>query len=86
MSPLNIAEIVRQKLIVKVCPMHPETLELREWLVIANVKVTAADRKQSRGPKAISGDNRHLEMAEHYYGVRKSRYYDRDNWIVSQAK
>lgn len=62
MSPVSIAEIVRQKLIVKVCPMHPETLELREWLVIANAKVTAADKKQPRGPKAISGDNRHLEM------------------------
>ncbi|TWT79634.1 hypothetical protein CA13_10380 [Planctomycetes bacterium CA13] len=84
MSPINIAEIVTQPLIVKICPIHRETIEHREWLVIGKAKLKPADKKRPRGPLAICGNNNHLEMAEYYYGLRKPKYYDRDNWIVQK--
>jgi hypothetical protein len=84
MSPLNIPEIVTKPLIVKICPIHPETLEHREWLVIGNAKLKPADKRHPRGPLSICGNNNQLEMAEYFYGLRNPRYYDRDEWIVKK--
>lgn len=86
MSPLNIADIISQPLIVKICPIHRETIQNREWLVIGTAKLKPADKKQPRGPLAICGNNNQLEMAEHFYGLRKSKYYDRDNWIIREQE
>ncbi len=85
MSPLDLAKIIEQPLIVKVCPIHPETLECREWIVIGHAKIQPSDKKHPRGPLAICGNNNHLEMAEYYYGLRDSMNYDRDQWIVRKG-
>ncbi|MFK7817077.1 MAG: hypothetical protein AB8G99_00035 [Planctomycetaceae bacterium] len=85
MLPINIAEIIARPLIVKICPIHRETMQNREWLVIGNAKLKSVDKKRPRGPLVICGNNNHLEMAEHYYGLRRSKYHDRNNWIVSNA-
>ncbi|MCC9601357.1 hypothetical protein LOC67_12445 [Stieleria sp. JC731] len=85
MSRHNFNGIIARPLIVKICPIHREVLVRREWLVIGNMKLKASDKRLPRGPLAITGNNNHLEMAEHYYGLRKSNYYARDEWIVENA-
>ncbi|SMP79634.1 hypothetical protein SAMN06265222_1364 [Neorhodopirellula lusitana] len=84
MSPLDIAGIISKPLIVKVCPIHPGNLEKRAWVVLQNCKLIAKDKRRPRGPIAITGNNNQLEMAEHYYGLRKSKNYDVDEWIVDK--
>jgi hypothetical protein len=88
MSPVDIAGIISQPLIVKICPIHPETIQFREWLVIGNARLRPTDKKRPRGPLEIHGTNNHLEMAEYYYGLRTPKRLDReewDEWIVQQS-
>ena len=86
MSRLDLSSIVERSLAVKICPIHREILQDREWTVIGNRKTTTQDRKLPRGPKAIAGDNLQLEAANYFYGLCKKPFYDVNDWLAQPKK
>ena len=76
MSPTDLDAIIQRPLVVKIFPIHRELLQKREWLVIGNRPLTAADAKRPRGPLQIAGRNEQLEAANYYYGLGPKAFYN----------
>jgi hypothetical protein len=85
MPHTDLDGIIQRPLAVKVFPIHCEILETREWLVIGNRPLTAADAKLARGPIAITGDNIHLQAANYYYGLAPALSEDYRNCVLDKA-
>jgi hypothetical protein len=84
MSQSDLDAIVARPLIVKIFPIHRETLEKREWLVIGHRPVTSADAVLPRGPVSLSGDNHQLEAANYHYGLGPRTWYNIDEFVVGK--
>jgi hypothetical protein len=82
MAPTDLDAIIARPLVVKIFPIHRENLETREWLVIGNRPLTAADAMRPRGPVQIAGANQQLEAADFYYGFRPATFYNIESCIV----
>jgi len=82
MPPTDLDAIIKRSLVVKVFPIHREILEKREWLVIGNRPLTAADLKKPRGPLQISGSNEQLEAANYYFGLGPACFYNIEDCLV----
>jgi hypothetical protein len=70
---------------VKVCPIHREILEMREWLVIGHRPLTTADQKLPRGPLQISGSNEQLEAANYFYGLGPASFFNIKDFVVGRV-
>ena len=82
MQQTNLYAIIQRPLVVKIFPIHREILEKREWLVIGNRPLTAADAVLPRGPLQIAGSNEQLEAANYYYGLGPACFYNIEDCIV----
>ena len=82
MPPTDLDAIIQRPLVVKIFPIHHENLEKREWLVIGNRRLTAADAKMPRGPLQIGGRNQQLEAANYYYGLGPKAFYSIEDCLV----
>jgi len=76
LEPQSLDELRALPLIVKVTSLHHQLLEAREWVVVGNLPINAADRKQPEGPSIISGINEQLKAVNHHYGLRKLSGYE----------
>jgi hypothetical protein len=80
----RLEELQELRLIVKITPMHPGVLQGREWIVIGNLPIRSKDRRKSKGPLEIYGNNQHLKVANFYYGLTKVSDYEAhcfDRWL-----
>lgn len=82
MSQTDVDAIIQRRLVVKVFPTHRETLEMREWLVIGNRPLTAADAHLPRGPLRIAGTNQQLQAANYYYGLAPASFRNIEEFII----
>jgi len=82
MPQTDLDAIIQRPLVVKVFPIHREILEKREWLVIGNRPLTAADAKLPRGPLQIAGSNEQLEAANYYYGLGPACFHNIEDCLV----
>ena len=86
MSRRDLRSIIVCPLAVKICPIHREILQNREWTVIGNRKTTAKEKKLPRGPLEIAGTNLQLEAANYFYGFCKKPFYGVDEWLAQPKK
>ncbi len=82
MLQTDLDAIIERPLVVKVFPVHREILEKREWLVIGNRPLTAADSELPRGPRQIAGSNEQLEAANYYYGLGPKGFHNIEDCVV----
>lgn len=80
----SLDELRKLRLIVKVSLIHRDLLERREWIVIGNLPINAADFGLPEGPAIISGVNEQLKAVNHYYGLSVLpgyKAYDIEKWL-----